>query len=136
LIISGLENHSELLLWKSGLTASTLFVLLLPFLVLIADYARAWQAANEKINCFTAIGFGFKITFRKFASSWMLMVVILLIQTVYLWIVFILFQGITPTTGWEVLLFFVLMQLLFFIKMMLKVFRYGSVTALMELTVN
>jgi hypothetical protein len=64
------------------------------------------------------------------------MVVILLIQTVYLWIVFILFQGITPTTGWEVLLFFVLMQLLFFIKMMLKVFRYGSVTALMELTVN
>lgn len=134
LIISGLENHSEILLWKIGLTASAFFILLLPLLILVADYARAWQVANEKSNCFAALGFGFSRTFRKLASSWILVFVIMLVQAIYLWFVFILFHGIHPTTGRGILLYFLLLQLLVILKIMLKVFRYGSVTALMEQT--
>lgn len=43
-----------------------------------------------------------------------------------------LIPGIRPFTGGGILLLFILSQLLFFIKVMLKAWRYGSVTSLME----
>jgi hypothetical protein len=132
-IVSQIDGPSEGIQMKTFMITSSVFILLLTILLLVADYARAWQADEEKNRCFRAIGFGFKQTFRTFLSSYPLMIFILILQLLYLWLVMNVLPGITPSSGGGVLLLFLFTQLLFIIRIMLKVSRYGSVTALMEM---
>jgi hypothetical protein len=119
-------------MFRLGVIVSSIFFLFMAILLLVADYARAWQVMNEKNECFKAIGFGFSQTFRNFWSSIVLMILILVIQGVYGLIILKLLPGIKPVTGGGVFLLFLISQLLFIFKILLKVVRYGSVTALME----
>jgi hypothetical protein len=114
-----------------GITIS--FSLLLTIiLLLVADYARAWQAAHEKPACFKAIGFGFSRTFKKFRSSFPMMILIVTIQVIFSWLIIIITGLWRPVTGGGVFLLFIFSQVLFIVKIMLKTWRYGSVTALKE----
>jgi hypothetical protein len=108
------------------------FLLLLTLLLLVADYARAWQVAKEPNNCFRAVGFGFRQTFRTFFSSYLLMILLLIVQFLYGWLVISILPGMRPVTGRGVFLLFILSQFLFFVKILLKAWLYGSVTSLME----
>ncbi len=112
--------------------AILLTITVMSILLLVADYARAWQASNEKSGCFSAIGFGFSETFSRFWSSFPLMLIILLIQVLYLLAVFILISDWHPLTGIQVFLLFLISQVLVFGKILLKTWRFGSVTSLME----
>jgi hypothetical protein len=110
-----------------------IWVILVSLLLLAADYARACQVSGKQKRYFKAIGFGFGMTFRTFWSSFPLMLIILAIQVLFGWFVFSLLSGMTPHKGGGVFLLFVLSQFLFLIRILLKICRYGSVTALMEL---
>lgn len=110
----------------------SIFFLFLTILLLAADYARAWQVSKEKNECFKAIGFGFSQTFRTFLSSYPLMIVVMIIQFLYGWLVLKILPGMKPVTGSGVVLLFILSQFLFFIRLLFKTWRYGSVTSLME----
>ena len=57
----------------------------------------------------------------------------MIIQALYGWLVLSIITGMKPVTGVGVFLLFILSQLLFFIKILLKGWRYGSVTRLMEI---
>jgi len=127
------EVSSEGAAFRTGIIATSIFLLFLPILLLVADYARAWQASHEKNACFKAINFGFSRTFRTFFSSYPLMVILLIVQFLYGWFVLSIVPGMKPVTGGGVVLLFILSQLLFFIKILLKGWRYGSVTKLMEI---
>jgi hypothetical protein len=127
---------SEGSLFKTGIFLFSIFLLVLIILILIADYARAWQVTKKKNQCFRAIGFGIRQTFRTFISSYALMVILLTVQLLFVWLVLKILPGWTPDTGAGIVLLFVLSQFLFFIKIILKVLRYGSVTALMELNLK
>jgi hypothetical protein len=111
----------------------SLFLLLLPIFLLITDYARAWLVMNEKGGCFKAIGFGFSHTFRTFLSSYPVMVILLISQSLFGWIILKILPGMTPASSGGIFLFFLLSQFLFFTRILLKVWRYGSVTALLEM---
>jgi hypothetical protein len=111
-------------------------IVIVPVMLLVADYARAWQVSNERPACFKAIGFGFSETFSKFWSSYPLMLVILIVQILFIYIVFSVIPGWRPVSGAGIFLLFLLSQILFFIRITLKVWRYGSVTALMEQNVK
>jgi hypothetical protein len=130
------EVHAEGVLFKTGVTGISVYLLLMAVLLLVADYARAWHVAYESKGGFTALGFGFSKTFRTFFSSYPLMIIMLILQVSYLYIVLKIIPGITPASGWGVFYLFLLSQFMFFIKIVLKVLRYGSVTALMELGLN
>ena len=110
-----------------------LFLLLLTIMLLVADYARAWQVSKEQNACFKALGFGFGQTFKTFFSSYPLMIILLVIHVLYVWFVLNILTEMKPVTGFGVFLLFLLSQFLFIIRIMLKVWRYGSVTSLMEL---
>jgi hypothetical protein len=99
---------------------------------LVADYARAWQVRSDRPACFKAIGFGFSNTFSNFRASYPLMLVILSVQILFFILVFTTIPGWRPVSAAGTILLFLLSQILFFIKVFLKVWRYGSVTALME----
>jgi hypothetical protein len=108
------------------------YLLLASIILLVADYARAWQASNEGNACFRAIGFGFSQTFRTFLSSYPLMIIILIVQFLFGWMIISILPGMKPGTGVGIFLLFLLSQSLFFIKVLLKSWRYGCVTSLME----
>jgi hypothetical protein len=109
-----------------------LFLLIASILLLSADYARAWQAANKRNACFRAIGFGFGHTFRTFFLSWPAMVLILVVQALFGWLVISVLPVYSPVSVSGVYLLFFMSQFFFFVKILLKVWRYGCVTSLME----
>jgi hypothetical protein len=109
------------------------FAALLAIILLIADYARAWQSANEGIQPFKAIGFGFRQAFGSFTLSFPLMILILVIKTGLIFLIYKLVAGITPVTDGGLIWLFFISQLLEISNVVLRVFRYASVTSLLEL---
>ncbi|MFA5818218.1 MAG: hypothetical protein WC854_02945 [Bacteroidales bacterium] len=131
-MVSKADVPSDGAVFKTCIIVVSIFLLLLTILFLVADYARAWQVTKERNACFKAIGFGFSQTFRTFLSSYLLMIILLVVQILYGWLVLSILPGMKPVTGGGVFLLFLLSQFLFFIKILLKAWRYGSVTSLME----
>ncbi len=111
----------------------SLFILVSQLFILAADYARAWHVTQERQSAFKALGFGLSRTFGTFLSSFTMMLVLSLVMALFSFVVMKLLSGWIPRTGGSVFLLFVMSQLLFFIKSALKVWRYGSVTALKEI---
>ena len=109
------------------------FAALLAILLLVADYARAWQSANRGTRPFKAIGFGFRQAFGSFAMSFPLMIIILIIKTSLIFLIYKLVAGITPVTAGGLIWLFFISQLLIIMNVVLRVLRYASVTSLMEL---
>jgi hypothetical protein len=119
--------------FKTAIIVTSFFLLVLTLLLLVADYARAWQVSNDNNACFKAIGFGFRQTFRTFFSSYTLMLIMLLVQVLYVRLVLSILTGMKPVKEGGIIILFLISQLFFFIKVLLKTWRYGSVTKLMEL---
>jgi hypothetical protein len=133
-LVGNADVPKEGALLKTFILFSSVFILLLILLLLVADYARAWQVAEERNACFKAIGFGFRQTFRTFRSSYLLMLILLVIQVSYGWLVLNILPGMKPVSGGGVFFLFLISQSMFIIKILLKMWRYGSVTSLMEMT--
>ena len=127
------EKLSEAATFRTIVFFSGLFVLVLTVILLISDYARAWQVVNEKNDSFKALGFGFKHTFRTFSSSFPLMLILLAVQAGFGFLVFKIIAYLRPNSGLGVFLLFIVSQILFFIRLLLKAWRYASVTRMMEI---
>jgi Kef-type K+ transport system membrane component KefB len=127
------ESSSDGGALKTAIIVTSFFLLIFTLLLLVADYARAWQASNDSNACFKAIGFGFRQTFRTFFSSYSLMLILLVVQGLYGWLVLSILPGMKPVKEGGIIILFLISQLLFFIKILLKTWRYGSVTKFMEL---
>ena len=132
-IVAHADSGQETRFFMTVVITGSVFLLISIFFFLVADYARACKVANEGTGSFRALGFGFSQTFRTFLSSYPLMIILLIVQLLYGWLVLKILTGMKPVTGSGVFLLFFLSQFLFFIKLLLKAWRYGSVTSLMEL---
>jgi len=110
-----------------------IYLIVLIILLLVADYSRAWLVAKEKSSCFKALGYGFSTTFKFFLSSFPMMLLLMIVIILFTWVTLRLVSLWNPGTGAGALLLFIVSQLLFFGKLFLKAWRYGSVTALMEI---
>jgi hypothetical protein len=126
------ESAPEGIVFKTLVISGSIFLLLLSLILLVADYARAWQASREQNACFRALGFGFSQTFRTFLSSYPLIIILLIMQALPAWGVIKLIAGYTPVTGGGIFLLFIISQLNIMLKIFLKVLRFGSITSLME----
>jgi hypothetical protein len=127
------DNQNESVPWMILIISVSFYVIISQVFVLVADYARAWQVKNEKPACFRALGFGFSRSFRRFLSSFPMMLIIWLVQTLFVVLVFKIIGNSKPATSIGVFGLFLLSQLMFYIRIFLKAWRYGSVTALKEL---
>ncbi len=134
LIVSQEKGISDYIVFGSGVILASVFLFVLIIILLASDYARAWQIMQTKNSWFRAIGFGFRQTFRTFFSSYPMMLVLLIIQGLYIWIVLSILSAIKPTTYGGIILLFLLSQILFIIRILLKTWRYGSVTRMMEIS--
>lgn len=116
------------------IASGALILLLMPIFLLIADYSRAWKASHENESCFRAIGFGFSHTFSKFWSSYIMMVLLIVSQIVLGIFILLFLPAWKPVTGGGVFLLFFISQLLLLTRLLLKTWRYASVTSFMEKT--
>lgn len=126
------ESAPEGIVFKTLVISCSIFLLFMSLILLVADYARAWQASRTQNACFRALGFGFSQTFRTFLSSYPLIITLLIIQALPAWGAIKLIAGYSPVTGGGVFLLFIISQLIFVLKIFLKVIRFGSITSLME----
>lgn len=113
-------------------TVAALLFLVIPVLLLVADYSRAWRASRDEGSCFAALGYGLRRTFSKFRRSYLLMVILILVQMLLLFVVFLMLPAWRPSTGGGVSLMLIVTQFLLILRLFLKTWRYGSVTAMME----
>jgi len=132
-LISQSEKSAGNLLPIAAIVCGSLFIIWLLILLLVADYSRAWLISAEKPALFKAFGFGFSTTFSHFGPSFLMMLMIMILMVLFGWLASSIIGIWKPETGGGVFILFLVSQLLFFIKIMLKTWRYGSVTTLMEI---
>lgn len=106
--------------------------ILMILVFLVADFSRAYYVANDSPGIFRSIGFGFKMTFGKFFTSVPLMLILVIINILLLWMMTVLIGRIRPGPGFIVFLMFLLSQILFFIRIISRAWRYAGITSLME----
>ena len=110
------EVLSEGAVFKTGIITTFFFLMVLAFLSLVADYARAWQVSHDKNACFRALGFGFSKTFKTLFSSYPLMLILLSVQLLYGWFVLSVLGGIEPASEGGIILLFLFSAVTFLYK--------------------
>jgi hypothetical protein len=133
-ILSNPGSISEKSQYTILFTAIVILLLCLPIFLLVADYARAWKAAHENESCFKAVGAGFHLTFSKFWPSYSLMFLLILAQVALGLLIMMILPAWNPVKGGGVFLLLIISQLMLYARLLLKTWRYASVTSLMEET--
>lgn len=114
-------------------TASVLvMILLLPVLLIIADTSRAVRTSDERRSGYKSLEAGINLTFNRFRPSYFIMLVIVFCQNVFGAAAFYLISLWKPMSWRGVFLWFIASQVIIFMKIFLKTWRYGSITALFD----
>jgi NADH:ubiquinone oxidoreductase subunit 6 (subunit J) len=132
-ILTNASGISEGTIYLLGMLFISFFILILIIILIIADYARAWQAINNN-SCFKALGYGLRQTFKTFSSSYLLMFIVIAAQLLFAWVVLQTIGRYKPVTSTGFILLFLLSQVLFIIRLFLKSCRYGSFTRMKEIS--
>lgn len=128
-LMQGGSGNEVLVMKVSGVTRYLFLVLLLIWL-LVADYSRAWLAAADKKKVFRALGYGFRATFNTFFTSFLFMVFAAGLQALLTWGGVEITTGFEPEGGGGLFLLFMITEALLILRIYVRVFRYGGVTAL------
>lgn len=131
-IASGSETISDKTIFVMLVITGAVYILILPALFLVVDYARAYKTAHEDASLFGAIGKGFSFTFSEFRKSYWMMFLLVLAQVALGIVVILILPGWKPMSGGGVFLLFIVSQLLFILRLLLKTWRYASVTSMMN----
>lgn len=124
------DGISDVTIVLTGIVLFVLFFMWLGVLLLVADLSRSWQSAFVNNRCFAAIGYGFRQAFRIFFRGWPMMLLLMIIQCLFIFLVAAVLRRVAPQTSFGVLLLFIGSQLLFFLRIFLRAVRYGSVVSL------
>jgi hypothetical protein len=132
-IVIQANASAEGALFKTAIVSGTVCLLLVAILLAVADYSRAWLVSSERTQSLKALRFGFRYTFKTFPSTCSLILIILVVQFLFGWIVFSIVPGIRPAGEIGISMLFVLSQSMFLIKIYLKAWRYGSMISMMDM---
>ncbi len=115
-----------------GIISVLIMAVVLSVFFLVADYARAHYSARGGQKIFKAIGYGFKMTFGNFIISVPMMFLLIIIQVLFMLLITRLVIVWKPSAGLAVFLMLIATQVLFFLRIFLRSWRYASVIAMME----
>jgi len=122
------ESVMNIILVSSGVV----MLIIIAVLLLVADYARAWVATERNRSGLQALGFGFGETFGKFRSSILMMLILVIVQVFFVLLMMRILSAWTPSSSGGVFLLLIVSQVMLYVRLMLKTWRYASVTSLME----
>lgn len=115
-----------------GIASLLIFATVFAVFFLVADYARAHYSATADSTVFKSIGNGFRMTFGSFLTSAPMMFILIVIQVLFMWLLTRLIMSWKPSTGITVFLMLIATQIFFFIRILLRSWRYASVISMME----
>jgi hypothetical protein len=99
----------------------------MPVWLFVADTSRRWIAATGSRKAFRAIGAGFRALKEKFWLSYGTVLVVVLLNSAFIFIAFWYAVTKTPDRGIMIFLFFIITQLLVILRLFMKAWRYSSV---------
>jgi hypothetical protein len=107
-----------------------IWALAMPVWLSVVDYSRRWIAATGSPKVFRALGAGFKALKEKFWLSYIIVLVIVVLNVVFLFASLWFAGWSMPDKGVMIFLFFLATQLLFLVRLFMKAWRYASVSQL------
>jgi hypothetical protein len=99
----------------------------MPVWIFVADASRRWIAATGSRKAFRAIGAGFRALKEKFWLSYGTVLVVVLLNSAFVFVAFWYAVTKTPDRGILIFLFFIFTQLLVILRLFMKAWRYASV---------
>lgn len=104
-----------------------IWILGLPLWLFVADASRRWIAATGSGKAFRAMGAGFRALKERFWLSYGTVMLILIINAIFVFLSFWYLTCSVPEKGGMIFLFFIITQIMFFIRLFMKAWRYASV---------
>ena len=104
-----------------------IWILGLPLWLFVADASRRWIAATGSGKAFRAMGAGFRALKERFWLSYGTVTLILIINAIFVFLSFWYLTCSVPEKGGMILIFFIITQIMFFIRLFMKAWRYASV---------
>lgn len=104
-----------------------IWILGLPLWLFVADASRRWIAATGSDKSFMAMGAGFRALKERFWLSYGTVLLIMIFNAVFIFISFWYLTCSVPEKGGMIFLFFIITQIMFFIRLFMKAWRYASV---------
>lgn len=105
----------------------SIWILGLPLWLFVADASRRWIAATGSDKAFKALGAGFRALQKRFWLSYGTVLLILIINAIFVLLSLWYLTCSVPEKGGMVLLFFIVTQIMFVIRLFMKAWRYASV---------
>ncbi len=135
-VVTGISIAGETVSFQVSGVIRVTFIMILAFVLsvffLVADYSRAHFSSVNGTSVFKSVGYGFKMTFNSFVSSVSMMFILIMIQVLFMWFLTKLIFVWKPQAGLAVFLMLITTQVLFFIRIFLRLWRYASVISMME----
>jgi len=131
-VIAFIMGAGETGLIITGIAGLFVYALVLPFILLVADFARVNLVADKWEGPAGALKNGIKLTFSRLKPLWLTMFIIILLTGLFSWLITKIVLNSETNTGLSILMLMLLSQILLFIKCWLKVIRYGIMTAIYE----
>ena len=113
----------------AGLTA---FAIVLPFILLVADFARVNLVADKWESPVGSIKNGIRLLTGRLLPLWLTMFVIIVVTATFSFLITRIVFNSEADSRLSILMLMILSQVLLFIKVWLKVIRYGIMTAIYE----
>ena len=104
-----------------------IWILGLPLWLFVADASRRWIAETGSGKAFRAMGAGFRALKERFWLSYGTVTLILIINAIFVFLSFWYLTCSVPEKGGMILIFFIITQIMFFIRLFMKAWRYASV---------
>jgi hypothetical protein len=127
-ILSSVYNSApnEISIFYTFVAGVVIYLLIFIFLLIVTDYAKVMLVENEEYRPFRTILRSFAFSFKHFLSTYFLYLLLLVVPILLYLIYFKLESAIGMTSGFNILVIFILQQLLIWSRVFTKIWILGS----------
>jgi hypothetical protein len=127
-ILSSVYNSApnEISIFYTFVAGVVTYLLIFIFLLIVSDYAKVMLVENEEYRPFRTILRSFGFSFKHFLSTYFLYLLLLVVPILLYIIYFKLESAIGMTSGFNILVIFIMQQLLIWSRVLTKIWILGS----------
>jgi hypothetical protein len=117
---------NEISIFYTFVAGVVIYLVIFIFLLTVTDYAKVMLVENEVYRPFRTILRSFGFVFKHFLSTYFLYLLLLIVPILLFAIYFKLESAIGMTSGWKILIIFIIQQLLVWSRVFTKIWILGS----------
>lgn len=117
---------NESYIFYTVLIGVIIYLLIFIFLLIVTDYAKVMMVENDEYRSLRTILRSFGFSFKHFLSTYSLYLLLLVVPIFLFLIYFKIESAIGMSSGWRILLIFIIQQLLVWSRIFTKIWILGS----------